>query len=59
MRPDYHTADDTIENINRDALALNGGVIGYVVGLYAQDEVGRNGVPARDDRTRHPLPEEE
>ncbi len=57
--PNYHTADDTIENINRDALALNGGVIGYVVGLYAQDEGGRNGVPARDDRTRHPLPEEE
>ena len=57
--PNYHTANDTIENINRDALALNGGVIGYVVGLYAQDEGGRNGVPARDDRTRHPLPEEE
>jgi Zn-dependent M28 family amino/carboxypeptidase len=57
--PNYHTAKDTIENINRDALALSGGVIGYVVGLYAQDEGGRNGVPARDDRTRHPLPEEE
>lgn len=57
--PNYHTAEDTIENISRDALALNGGVIGYVVGLYAQDEGGRNGVPARDDRTRHPLPEEE
>jgi Zn-dependent M28 family amino/carboxypeptidase len=57
--PNYHTAKDTIENINRDALALNGGVIGYVVGLYAQDEGGRNGVPARDDRTRHPLPDEE
>jgi Zn-dependent M28 family amino/carboxypeptidase len=47
------------KNINRDALALNGGVIGYVVGLYAQDEGGRNGVPARDDCTRHLLPEEE
>ena len=57
--PNYHTANDTIKNINRDALALNGGVIGYVVGLYAQDEGGRNGVPARDDRTRHLLPEEE
>jgi len=57
--PNYHTAKDTIENINRDALAINGGVIGYVVGLYAQDEGGRNGVPARDDRTRHPLPKEE
>jgi Zn-dependent M28 family amino/carboxypeptidase len=57
--PNYHSANDTIENVNRDALALNGGVIGYVVGLYAQDEGGRNGVPVRDDRTRHPLPDEE
>jgi Zn-dependent M28 family amino/carboxypeptidase len=57
--PNYHTAKDTIENINRDALAHSGGVIAHVVGLYAQDESGRNGVPARDDRTRHPLPDEE
>ena len=55
--PNYHSADDTIENVDRDVLALNGGVIGYVVGLYAQDESGRDGVPARDVRTRHPLPE--
>lgn len=57
--PNYHTAKDTIDNINRDALALSGGVIAHVVGLYAQDEGGRNGVPAREDRTRHPLPEDE
>jgi Zn-dependent M28 family amino/carboxypeptidase len=57
--PNYHTANDTINNVNRDALALNGGVIGYVVGLYAQDQGGHNGVPVRDDRTRHPLPDEE
>jgi hypothetical protein len=25
------------------------------VGLYAQDQSGRNGVPIRDDRTRHVL----
>ena len=55
--PNYHSADDTIENVNRDALALTGGVNGYLVGLYAQDESGPNGVPARDVRTRHPLPE--
>jgi len=53
--PNYHTAKDTIANVNHDALALSGGVIGYVVGLYAQDQGGRNGVPARGDRTRHPL----
>ena len=57
--PNYHTANDTIHSINREALALNGGVIGYVVGLYSQDLGGRNGVPGRDDRTRHPLPVEE
>jgi Zn-dependent M28 family amino/carboxypeptidase len=56
--PNYHSADDTIANVNHDALALSGGVIGYVVGKYAQGESGRNGVPVRDDRTRHPLPAE-
>ena len=55
--PNYHSPDDTIKNVNRDALALTGGVNGYLVGLYAQDESGPNGVPARDVRTRHPLPE--
>lgn len=57
--PNYHTAKDTIQNVNRDALARGGGVIGYVVGLYAQDQGGHNGVPGHDDRTRHPLPEDE
>jgi Zn-dependent M28 family amino/carboxypeptidase len=54
--PNYHSPDDTIANVNRDGLALTGGVTGYLVGLYAQDEGGPNGVPARDVRTRHPLP---
>lgn len=56
--PNYHSADDTIANVSRDALALTGGVVSYVVALYAQDEGGRNGVPARADRTRHPLPDD-
>jgi hypothetical protein len=29
--------------------------VAYAVGLYAQDQGGRNGVPIRDDRTRHVL----
>jgi hypothetical protein len=29
--------------------------VAYVVGLYAQDQSGRNGVPVRDDRTRYVL----
>lgn len=51
--PNYHQKGDTIDNIDRDELAVNGAGVGYVVGLYAQDLSGRNGVPVREDRTRH------
>lgn len=51
--PNYHQKGDTVENIDRDELAINGGGVPYAVGLYAQDLSGRNGVPVRDDRTRH------
>jgi Zn-dependent M28 family amino/carboxypeptidase len=53
--PNYHKASDTLEHINRPALAINGAGVAYVVGIYAQDQGGRNGVPVRDDRTRHQL----
>ena len=46
---------DTIDNIDRTAMDINGGGVAFSVGLYAQDQRGRNGVPIRDDRTRHPL----
>jgi Zn-dependent M28 family amino/carboxypeptidase len=55
--PYYHTPLDTLENIDRDALSINGSGVAYAVGLYSQDIGGRNGVPARDDRTRHVLKE--
>jgi hypothetical protein len=29
--------------------------VAYAVGFYAQDQSGRNGVPIRDDRSRHVL----
>jgi Zn-dependent M28 family amino/carboxypeptidase len=51
--PNYHKAGDTIDNIDRSALGINGAGVAYVVGIYAQDQRGRNGVPIRDDRTRH------
>ena len=51
--PNYHSPEDTIANVNRDALAKTGRVVGYVTALYAQDQSGRNGVPIREDRTRH------
>lgn len=53
--PNYHKAGDTIDNIDRTAMEINGAGVAYVVGLYAQDQRGRNGVPIRDDRTRHVL----
>lgn len=51
--PNYHQKGDTIDNIDRGELAINGAGVGYTAGLYAQDLSGRNGVPSRDDRTRH------
>lgn len=51
--PNYHKATDTLEHINRTSLGIQGQGVGYIVGLYAQDQSGRNGVPVREDRTRH------
>lgn len=53
--PNYHKATDTLEHIDRTALGINGGGVAWAVGLYAQDLDGRNGIPAREDRTRHEL----
>ena len=51
--PNYHQKTDTLDRIDRTALDINGKAVAYSVGLYAQDLFGRNGVPVRDDRTRH------
>jgi Zn-dependent M28 family amino/carboxypeptidase len=53
--PNYHKESDTLEHVDRTAMEINGGGVAYVVGIYAQDQTGRNGVPIRDDRTRHVL----
>jgi len=29
--------------------------VAWAVGIYAQDLDGRNGIPAREDRTRHEI----
>ena len=55
--PNYHKKTDTIDHIDRTALQIHGAGVGYSVGLYAQDQSGRNGVPVREDRTRHVLTE--
>ena len=51
--PNYHQKTDTLDRIDQTALDINGKAVAYSVGLYAQDLTGRNGVPVRDDRTRH------
>ncbi|MCB1265643.1 MAG: M20/M25/M40 family metallo-hydrolase [Mycobacterium sp.] len=53
--PNYHKDTDTLDRVDRDALRINGGGVAYGVGFYAQDLTGRNGIPAREDRTRHEL----
>lgn len=53
--PNYHKATDTLEHIDRTSLDIQGKGVAYAVGLYAQDQRGRNGVPVRGDRTRHTL----
>ena len=53
--PNYHKDTDTFDKVDRTAMDINGGGVAFSVGLYAQDQRGRNGVPIRDDRTRHPL----
>lgn len=51
--PNYHKKEDNLGHIDRTALEIHGGGVAYSVGLYAQDQRGRNGIPIRDDRTRH------
>jgi Zn-dependent M28 family amino/carboxypeptidase len=55
--PNYHESTDTFDNLDRSALEIHGGGVAYAIGLYAQDESGRNGVPVRADRTRHVVTE--
>ncbi|BDX34601.1 hydrolase [Mycobacterium antarcticum] len=51
--PNYHKNSDTFANLDDTALGIQGKGVAYAIGLYAQDQSGRNGVPARADRTRH------
>ena len=53
--PNYHKDTDTLDHVDRTALEINGGGVAWAVGIYAQDLDGRNGIPAREDRTRHQI----
>lgn len=55
--PHYHQKTDTYDALDREALGIQGGGVAYTIGIYAQDESGRNGVPVREDRTRHVVTE--
>lgn len=55
--PNYHQASDTYDHLDRTSLDIQGRGVAYAIGIYAQDQNGRNGVPAREDRTRHVVTE--
>lgn len=55
--PNYHKDTDTFDAVDRTAMEVHGSGVGYVVGLYAKNQRGRNGIPVRADRTRHTLTE--
>ncbi|MGX9789398.1 M28 family peptidase [Mycobacterium sp. MMS18-G62] len=50
--PNYLTARDTVDNVDRHALSVMGPAVAFVVGMYAQSVEGVNGVPPRDQRHR-------
>jgi Zn-dependent M28 family amino/carboxypeptidase len=54
--PNFQTPRDTIDNINRDVLAVMGSGVAFAVGSYAQSIGGVNGVVPHDKRHRARLP---
>ncbi|BBZ46078.1 M28 family peptidase [Mycobacterium parmense] len=54
--PDFQSPRDTVDNINRDALAVMGSGAAFAVGSYAESIGGVNGVPPHDKRHRTRVP---
>jgi Zn-dependent M28 family amino/carboxypeptidase len=54
--PNYQSVRDTIDNINREALAVMGSGVAFAVGSYAESIRGVNGVPSHDKRHRTRVP---
>lgn len=52
--PARGSAGDTVDGLNRAALAITGPAVAFAVGNYAQSVTGPNGVPPRDQRHRTP-----
>lgn len=53
--PNHRGPGDTVERVNRRALALTGSAVAFAVANYAQSIGGANGVPLRDKRHRVPV----
>ncbi|WP_439033140.1 M28 family peptidase [Gordonia terrae] len=50
--PDYHTARDTIDNVNTELLAVNAAAVAHAVATYSLSTGGPDGVPPVDQRRR-------
>lgn len=48
--PNYHSAGDTLDNVNRVAFTRNSRDVAYSIATYAQSIEGPNGVPAAAQR---------
>jgi Zn-dependent M28 family amino/carboxypeptidase len=56
LDPNYQSPRDTVDNINREALAVMGSGAAFAVGTYAESIGGVNGVPPREKRHRARMP---
>ncbi|MUM15376.1 M28 family peptidase [Mycobacterium sp. CBMA271] len=52
--PNYHGPKDTLANVGKDSLAINGSAVAFAVGTYALSTIGPNGVPERKVRRHSP-----
>ncbi|NLU83156.1 M28 family peptidase [Rhodococcus sp. HNM0569] len=46
----YHSPDDTLANVDAEALGVGASAVAYAVGTYANSVEGENGVPVGDAR---------
>ena len=49
--PNYHSAEDTVDNIDRDAFAVSAASAAYSTAVYAGSLDGPDGVPSGAART--------
>ncbi|OBI80028.1 M28 family peptidase [Mycobacterium sp. 1245805.9] len=54
--PNFQSPRDTVDAVNRDALAVMGSGAAFAVGTYAESIGGVNGVPPHDKRHRTRVP---